>query len=57
LIDFFAEYPANTGELDTIDTNKVIAAIAKTMAELTCQPGRCDPSAIDRTADERNYEL
>ena len=34
--DFFAEYPANTGESDTIDTNEVITAIAKTMAELTC---------------------
>ena len=34
--DFFAEYPANTGESDTIDTDEVITAIAKTMAELTC---------------------
>ena len=34
--DFFAEYPANTGELDTIDTSEVITAIAKTVAELTC---------------------
>ena len=34
--DFFAEYPANTGESDTIDTSEVITAIAKTVAELTC---------------------
>jgi hypothetical protein len=34
--DFFAEYPARTGELDTIDTDEVIIAIAKTVAELTC---------------------
>src|SRR6266550_803359 len=30
--DFFAEYPANTGESDTIDTDEVITAIAKTVA-------------------------
>jgi hypothetical protein len=34
--DFFAEYPAAPGELDTIDTGEVVTAIAKTMAELTC---------------------
>ena len=34
--DFFAEYPATTGEADTIDTDEVIIAIAKTVAELTC---------------------
>ena len=37
LIDqFFAEYPATGGEPDTIDTDEVVTAIAKTMAELTC---------------------
>jgi hypothetical protein len=37
LIDeFFAEYPATTGEPDTIDTDEVVTAIAKTVAELTC---------------------
>ncbi len=36
LIDqFFAEYPATSGEPDTIDTNEVITAIAKVVAELT----------------------
>ena len=34
--DFFAEYPATTGEPDTLDTDEVITAIAKTVAELTC---------------------
>jgi hypothetical protein len=33
--DFFAEYPAAGGERDTIDTDEVLAAIAKTVAELT----------------------
>ena len=38
LIDqFFEEYPAATGDLsDTIDADEVIAAIAKTVADLTC---------------------
>jgi hypothetical protein len=35
--DFFAEYPAATGEPDTIDTDEVITAFAKTVAELTCK--------------------
>ncbi len=36
LIDqFFAEYPPTSGEPDTIDTNEVITAIAKVVAELT----------------------
>ena len=34
--DFFAEYPATTGEPDTIDTDEVVTAIAKIVAELTC---------------------
>jgi hypothetical protein len=36
LEDFFAEYPASQGEPDTINTNEVITALAKTVAELTC---------------------
>ena len=36
LDDFFAEYPATSGELDAIDTDEVVTAIAKTVAELTC---------------------
>jgi hypothetical protein len=34
---FFAEYPAPDGEPDTIDTDEVISALAKTVAELTCR--------------------
>ncbi len=34
--DFFAEYPATTGEPGTIDTDELITATAKTVAELTC---------------------
>ncbi|HEV2625047.1 MAG TPA: hypothetical protein VGV62_08030 [Xanthobacteraceae bacterium] len=33
--DFFAEYPAAGGEADAIDTDEVLTAIAKTVAELT----------------------
>ena len=35
--DFFVEYPAAVDEPDTIDTNEVITAVAKTMAGLTCR--------------------
>jgi hypothetical protein len=35
--DFFAEYPVEGGEPDTIDTDEVITAVAKTVAELTCK--------------------
>ena len=34
--NYFAEYPVSTEEPDTIDTNEVITALAKTVAELTC---------------------
>ena len=34
--DFFAEYPAASGEPDAIDIDEVVTAIAKTVAELTC---------------------
>ena len=34
--DFFDEYPAATGESDTIDPDEMVTAIAKTVAELTC---------------------
>jgi hypothetical protein len=37
LIDqFFEEYPATPGGPDTIDTDEVVTAIAKVVAELTC---------------------
>ena len=34
--NFFAEYPVASGEQDTIDTDEVIIAFAKTVADLTC---------------------
>jgi hypothetical protein len=34
--DFFAEYPAASDGSDTIDTDETITAVAKTVAELTC---------------------
>jgi hypothetical protein len=37
--DFYAEYPVASDEPDTIDTDEVVTAIAKTMAELTCKRG------------------
>ena len=56
--DFFAEYPATTGEPDTIDTDEVITAIAKTVAELTCsQDGAIRQQLIERLMSEIvNYD-
>jgi hypothetical protein len=34
--DFFDEYPAASGEIETIDPDEVVTAIAKTVAGLTC---------------------
>ena len=34
--DFFAENPATSGEPDAVDTDEVIVALAKTVADLTC---------------------
>ena len=56
--DFFTEYPATTGESDTIDTDEVITAIAKTVAELTCnQDGAIRQQLIERLVSEiMNYD-
>src|SRR5262249_54552155 len=56
--DFFAEYPATTDESDTIDTDEVITAIAKTVAELTCsQDGTIRQQLIERLMREiMNYD-
>ncbi len=37
--DFFAENPVATGEPNTIDTDELITAVAKTVAELTSSQG------------------
>ena len=51
LIDnFFAEYPVATGEPNTIDTDEVITAVAKTVAELTSSRDRAPPE-YDRTPE------
>ena len=56
--DFFAEYPATTGEPDTLDTDEVMTAIAKTVAELTCsQDGAIRQQLIERLMSEiMNYD-
>jgi hypothetical protein len=51
--DFFAEYPAASGEPDAIDTDEVVTAIAKTMAELTCgQDGTIRQQLIEQLMRE-----
>ena len=55
--DFFAEYPAAGGEPDTVDTDEVLSAVAKTVAELTSDAERHDPAADDRAIDARHYGI
>jgi hypothetical protein len=51
--DFFAEYPAASGEPDAIDTDEVVTAIAKTVAELTCgQEGTIRQQLIEQLMRE-----
>ena len=56
--DFFAEYPAATDEPDAIDTDEVVTAIAKTVAELTCgQDGAIRQQMIEQLMREiMNYD-
>jgi hypothetical protein len=59
--DFFAEYPATAGRSDKVDTDEadeVIAAIAKTVAELTCrQDGMIRQHLIEQLMREiMNYD-
>ena len=59
LIDeFFAGYPATTGEPNTIDTDEVITAVAKTVAELTSsQDGAVRQNMIEQLMREiMNYD-
>jgi hypothetical protein len=60
LIDeFFAEYPVATGGPNPIDTDEVIAAVAKTMAELTSsQDGAVRQNMIEQLMREiMNYDV
>ena len=51
--DFFAEYPAASGEPDAIDTDELVTAIAKTVAELTCgQDGAIRQQLIEQLMRE-----
>ena len=51
--DFFAEYPSASGEPDVIDTDEVLTAIAKTVAELTCgQDGTIRQQLIEQLMRE-----
>ena len=56
--DFFADYPAATDEPNTIDTEEVITAVAKTVAELTSsQDGAIRQAMIEQLMREiMNYD-
>jgi hypothetical protein len=55
---FFAEYPVSTDEPDTVDTDEVMTAIAKTVAELTySQDAGSRQNMIDQlTREIVNYD-
>ena len=51
--EFFDEFPAASGDPDTIDTDEVITAITKMMAELTCtKDGTTRQQLIERLMSE-----
>lgn len=51
--DFFAEYPMASGETNAIDTDEVITAVAKTVAELTSsQDGAARQNIIEQLMRE-----
>jgi hypothetical protein len=56
--DFFAEYPAERNDPNTIDTDEVIIAVAKTVAELTSsQDGAVRQNMIEQLMREiMNYD-
>ncbi len=56
--DFFAEYPVSSNEPDIIDTDEVITAVAKVVAELTSsQEGAVRQSMIEQLMREiMNYD-
>jgi len=56
--DFYAEYPVANAEPDTVDTDEVVIAVAKTMAELTCkQDGTVRQQVIEQLMREIiNYD-
>jgi hypothetical protein len=52
--DFFAEYPVSTDEPDAIDTEEVITAVAKTVAELTYSQ---DPAGRQKMIEQLMREI
>jgi hypothetical protein len=51
--NFFAEYPVSAEEPDAVDTDEIVTAVAKTMAELTCsQNTTARQSMIDQLMRE-----
>jgi hypothetical protein len=56
--DFFAEYPVEPGEPNAIDTDEVITAVAKMVAELTSsQDGAIRQNMIEQlTREIMNYD-
>ena len=58
--DFFAEYPPAPGgsdEVDTEESDEIIEAVAKTVAELTSRQDGIFSPVSDRAVDARDHEI
>ena len=52
--DFFSEYPVSAEEPEAVDTDEVVTALAKTVAELTCSQ---DPAGRQATIEQLMREV
>ncbi len=52
--DFFAEYPAGNDESGMVDTDETLTAVAKTVAELTCNR---EPAARQELIEQLMREI
>jgi hypothetical protein len=52
--EFYAEYGSLSGEIDTIDVDEIITALAKTIADMTLD---CDAALRRRILEELTREI
>jgi hypothetical protein len=54
IVEFYAEYGSFSGEIDTIDVDEIITALAKTVADMTLG---CDAVMGRRILEELTREI